>query len=61
MMRDVVIVEGVRTPFNPFGGLLRDIPSIELGACVMKEIMKRSGAPSLPSKLKKPAHFGQAS
>ncbi len=43
MFKDVVIVEGVRTPFSPFGGPLRDIPSIELGACVMKEIMNRSG------------------
>jgi len=43
MFKDVVIVEGVRIPFSPFGGPLRDVPSIELGACVMKEIMKRSG------------------
>ena len=43
MSRDVVIVEGVRTPFSPFGGPLRDVPSIELGACVIKEIVKRSG------------------
>ncbi len=42
-MKDIVIVEGVRTPFSPFGGPLRDVPSIELGACVMKEIVKRSG------------------
>jgi acetyl-CoA C-acetyltransferase len=42
-MKDIVIVEGVRTPFSPFGGPLKDIPSIELGACVMKEIIKRSG------------------
>src|SRR4030042_2959222 len=42
MLRDVFIVEGVRTPFSPFGGPLRDIPSIELGACVIKEIIKRS-------------------
>ena len=42
MFEDVVIVEGVRTPFSPFGGPLRDIPSIELGACVIKEIMNRS-------------------
>jgi acetyl-CoA acetyltransferase len=32
MVRNVLIVEGVRTPFSPFGGPLRDIPSIELGA-----------------------------
>jgi acetyl-CoA C-acetyltransferase len=43
MMEEVVIVEAVRTPFSPFGGPLRDVPSIELGACVIKEIMKRSG------------------
>ncbi len=43
MMKDVVIVEGVRTPFSPFGGPLKDIPSIELGACVIKEVVKRSG------------------
>ncbi len=42
-MKDIVIVEGVRTPFSPFGGPLKDVPSIELGACVMKEIMNRSG------------------
>lgn len=43
MLKEVVIVEGVRTPFSPFGGPLKDIPSIELGACVIKEIMNRSG------------------
>ena len=42
MLRDVLITEAVRTPFSPFGGPLRDIPSIELGACVMKEVIKRS-------------------
>jgi len=42
-MKDIVIVEAVRTPFSPFGGPLKDVPSIELGACVMKEIMNRSG------------------
>jgi len=43
MVSNVLIVEGVRTPFSPFGGPLKDIPSIELGACVIKEIIKRSG------------------
>jgi acetyl-CoA C-acetyltransferase len=43
MMEDVSIVEGVRTPFSPFGGPLKDVPSIELGACVIKETIKRSG------------------
>ena len=43
MLREGVIVEAVRTPFSPFGGPLKDIPSIELGARVIKEIMNRSG------------------
>jgi len=43
MTEDVSIVEGVRTPFSPFGGPLKDVPSIELGACVIKETIKRSG------------------
>lgn len=43
MLRDVFIIEGVRIPFSPFGGPLKDIPSIELGACVIREIMNRSG------------------
>ena len=43
MLKDAFIVEGVRTPFSPFGGPLRDVPSIELGATVIREIVKRSG------------------
>lgn len=43
MTEDIFIVEGVRTPFSPFGGPLRDVPSIELGACVIKETINRSG------------------
>jgi acetyl-CoA C-acetyltransferase len=40
---DVVIVMGVRTPFSPFGGPMRDVPSIDLGAMVMKELLQRTG------------------
>ena len=43
MLREAFIVEAVRTPFSPFGGPLRDVPSIELGATVIREIVKRSG------------------
>ena len=43
MTEDVAIVEGVRTPFSPFGGPLRYVPSIELGACVIRETINRSG------------------
>lgn len=40
---DVVVVMGVRTPFSPFGGVMRDIPSIDLGSMVMKELLQRTG------------------
>ncbi|MCG6534261.1 MAG: thiolase family protein [Syntrophales bacterium LBB04] len=39
---DVVIVLGVRTPFSPFDGAMWDLPSIDLGAMVMKELLQRT-------------------
>lgn len=38
---DVVIVSAVRTPFGKFGGTLKDIPSIDLGAMVIREALRR--------------------
>jgi acetyl-CoA C-acetyltransferase len=38
---DVVVVSAVRTPFGRFGGTLKDIPSIELGAMVIREVLRR--------------------
>jgi acetyl-CoA C-acetyltransferase len=38
---DVVVVSAVRTPFGKFGGTLKDIPSIELGAMVIREALRR--------------------
>ncbi|PIV22500.1 MAG: acetyl-CoA C-acyltransferase, partial [Deltaproteobacteria bacterium CG03_land_8_20_14_0_80_45_14] len=38
---NVVIVSAVRTPFGKFGGTLKDIPSIDLGAMVIREVLKR--------------------
>ena len=40
---DVVIVSAVRTPFDKFGGLLKNVPSIELGVMVIKEAINRVG------------------
>jgi acetyl-CoA C-acetyltransferase len=40
--RDVVIVSAVRTPFDSFGGPMRSLRSIDLGAMVMKETLKRT-------------------
>ncbi len=42
-MRDVVIVEGKRTAIGSFGGALKDVPVVELGAAVMKAALKESG------------------
>ena len=42
-MREVVIVGGCRTAVGAFGGTLKDVPAIELGALVMREALKRAG------------------
>jgi len=42
-MREVVIVGGCRTAVGAFGGTLKDVPAIELGALVMREALKRVG------------------
>lgn len=42
-MREVVIVSGVRTPVGSFGGSLKSVPVVELGALVMKDVLKRIG------------------
>jgi acetyl-CoA acyltransferase 2 len=40
--RDVVFLSGVRTPFGTFGGALRDVPAIELGAIASKSSLQRA-------------------
>ncbi|MEP7199312.1 MAG: thiolase family protein [Chloroflexota bacterium] len=42
-MRDVVIVEAVRTPVGRFGGVFKDTHPVELGSMVLKEVVKRAG------------------
>ena len=42
-LRDVVIVSGCRTAVGSYGGSLKDISAIELGALVVKESVKRAG------------------
>ncbi|MGM0652152.1 MAG: thiolase family protein, partial [Bacillota bacterium] len=41
--RDVVIVSAARTPFGKFGGLLKDISSLDLGVMAVNEVLRRSG------------------
>lgn len=42
-MRDVVVVSGVRLPVGNFGGSLKDISAIDMGAMVVKEAVNRAG------------------
>jgi acetyl-CoA C-acetyltransferase len=48
-MKDVVIVSGSRTAIGTFGGGLKDIPVTELGAMVMKDVLKRVNLRPIPS------------
>ena len=40
-MKNVVIVEGLRTPYAKMGTAFNDIPAHELGAIVLKEFIER--------------------
>ncbi len=40
-MNEVVIVSGARTAVGAFGGTLKDVPAVDLGAAVIKDIFKR--------------------
>jgi len=47
-LKEVVIVSGARTPIANYGGALKDISAIDLGALVVKEAVKRASlAPEL--------------
>ncbi len=43
MSREVVVTSGVRTAIGTFGGSLKDIPTVDLAAAVVKEAIARSG------------------
>lgn len=42
-MRDVVIIEALRTPVGKRDGLLRDYHAVELGAIVLRELLQKTG------------------
>jgi len=48
-MREVVIVSGARTPVGAFGGALKSVPVVDLGALVLKTALKRAGLRPLAS------------
>jgi acetyl-CoA C-acetyltransferase len=41
-MREVVVIDGVRTPVANFGGALKDMPAQELGKLVVQELLTRT-------------------
>src|SRR5687767_611257 len=45
LVRDAVICEPVRTAVGSFGGALRDVPTHELAATVIRAVLDRTGLP----------------
>jgi acetyl-CoA C-acetyltransferase len=43
--REVVIVSACRTPYDHYGGAMREVPSIELARMVLEEVVKRVDFP----------------
>ena len=52
-MKEVVIVSGSRTAIGTFGGGLKDVPVTELGAVVMKDVLKRVNLRPVPDAVMK--------
>ena len=46
MSDEIVILSAARTPIGRFGGALKDVPAIELGAIAARAAIERSGARS---------------
>ncbi len=42
-MKDVVIVDGFRTPYAKAGTVFKDVPAVDLGAAIVKEVIARTG------------------
>ena len=52
-MKEVVIVSGSRTAIGTFGGGLKDVPVTELGAVVLKDVLKRVNLRPVPNDVMK--------
>ncbi len=50
-MMDVVIVEGVRTAIGAFGGSLKTVPVVDLGATVIRGVLEKAGLRPVKSEL----------
>ncbi len=49
-MREVVVVGGARTAIGNFGGSLKDVQVVKLGATVIREVLKKAGLKPVPKK-----------
>ena len=49
-MKEVVITSGVRTPVGNFGCALRDVPVVQLGSKIIREVLKRNDLRPVPPK-----------
>jgi len=52
-MREVVIVSGVRTAFGNFGGGLKTVPVVDLGAAVMRDVISKIGLRPVPGDMER--------
>ncbi|MBM4349147.1 MAG: acetyl-CoA C-acetyltransferase [Deltaproteobacteria bacterium] len=49
-MKEVVIVSGTRTAIGNFGGSLKDVQVVKLGATVIREVLRKAGLKPIPRK-----------
>lgn len=49
-MKEVVIVSGTRTAIGNFGGSLKDVQVVKLGATVIREVLRKAGLKPIPKK-----------
>ncbi len=42
-MKEVVIIDGLRTPYAKAGTAFKDVPAVDLGAAILREIVARTG------------------
>lgn len=47
-MKEVVVVSGTRTAIGNFGGSLKDVQVVKLGATVIREVLRRAGLKPIP-------------
>ena len=49
-MKEVVVVSGARTAVGNFGGSLKDVQVVKLGATVIREVLRKAGLKPIPKK-----------